>query len=62
MNWNIVIYIVASIVVAISVGNLDCFTWSDKYYRRDNFNFPVFFVILGLLAIAGLFIFKYGLL
>jgi hypothetical protein len=62
MNWNIVIYAVAALMVALGCGRL--LVERDKKYgtREEDFSFAVFFILVGIFAIAGLFIYKYNIL
>lgn len=61
MNWNLIIYIVAIIIISIASGCKFVDDDKKRYYRGD-FNFASFFLALGMFIIAGLFIFKYNIL
>jgi hypothetical protein len=64
MNWTLIVYIVSSLFTSVGAG----FTFPEKEirngwtYKTEEFSFSVFFIVLGILSIAGLFIFKYRIL
>ena len=64
MNWTIVLYIISSLLISVGAG----FTFCEKEmrngwtYKSEDFSYSVFFMVLGVLTIAGLLIFKYKIL
>ena len=65
MNWILVIYIAASLLISFGIGvkfvDMDE-NFKGRAYRTEDFSFSSFFISAGILAIVGIFLFKYNIL
>lgn len=64
MNWVLITYIAASLLISFGVG-VKCVEYhevSGHSYRAEDFSCSSFFISAGILTIIGIFLFKYNVL